>query len=240
MKHTLTYFISLICLCLSYTSFAQKETKKDSINPNYIPKTYGLRFGADIIRPIVSLTNNNPKGFELVADYRINTKTYIAAEAGFVDHNSDENLYNFDSDGTYLKIGINRNMYVNWLNLDNEIFYGFRYGTNLYNHTINSYTVFQQGTPALGTTFFEPKKVTESREIKSLNSHWVALVFGIKVETFKNLYLGFMLSVNRILVKAKTDNFESSYLPGFGNISENGGGSSLNYTITYRIPLYKK
>lgn len=238
--HMLKYFISLICFFLfTRTSYSQEkkkviEVEKESVSKFYNPKTYGLRLGIDVLKPILSYTRNNFNGVEIIADYRLKTQIYVAAEAGYMDRTIQENNFNFSVNGTYLTTGINYNLYTNWLNMDNEIYVGARYGFSLFDSTLNNYTVFQNGE------YFAPKKVNTPTKYVNLNAHWAELVVGIKTEIFKNLFLGFMLSVNKIINTKDGNNFKNTYVPGFGKITKNGSGANMNYTISYRIPLYQK
>lgn len=252
----LKYFISILCLTLSiqHSLYAQKEienqpikdienkaeitkaveTIKDSINPFYNPKTYGLRIGLDIIKPIYSFTKDHFSGFEIAADYRIKTNLFIAGEMGYTDKTIQEDEFNHSVDGSYLKLGINYNLYTNWLDMDNELYLGTRYGFSTFTNTLNNYTIFQEGN------FFDEKEVNTPVTYDGLNAHWFEFVAGIKVEVFKNIYFGFMASLNKLITTKEPSNFGNTYSPGFGGISKNGSGANINYTITYRIPLYKK
>ncbi|NIJ45111.1 hypothetical protein FHR24_001550 [Wenyingzhuangia heitensis] len=211
------------------------EVVKDSVGEFYNPKTYGLRFGIDIIKPILTYSwDGKFKGGEIVADYRINTRLFIAAEAGYADRALEEDTFNNTVKGSYLKAGINYNLYTNWLDMDNELYLGARYGFASFTNELNNYTIFQEGE------YFEAKEVTSSNKYNGLNAHWVEFVAGIKVEVLKNFYLGFMVNINKIITSKEADNLENNYSPGFGKITKTGTGANINYTLTYRIPLYKK
>jgi len=232
----LRYIISFFLVFLIHQNGMSQETEtiENKDNPFYHPKTYGLRLGIDVIRPILTYTEDDFEGVEITADYRLNTRWFVAAEAGFANKTNDEDNFNHTVKGSFLKLGVNYNLYTNWLDMDNEIFIGARYGFSTFSNQLNSYTIFQQGE------FFDPKEVNEGTKDSGLNAHWVEFVAGLKVEVFKNIYLGVMVNLNAIVATKDPDSFENSYSPGFGDISDNGTGSNINYTISYRIPLYKK
>ena len=54
-----------------------EDAPKDSVE---FKQTYGLRVGADLSRLVLSFTDENYQGLELVGDYRLTQKLYIAAE----------------------------------------------------------------------------------------------------------------------------------------------------------------
>ncbi|MDB4297298.1 DUF6048 family protein [Flavobacteriaceae bacterium] len=229
----LKYFINILCLILSIQAFSQ-ETTETPKSENYNPKTYGLRIGVDLIKPVLNFTNDNFNGGEIVADFRLNTKTFLAGELGYTKRSVEEDYYNSNVNGTYFKIGLNYNLYTNWLDMDNELFIGFRYGVSVFDSELENYTIAQQGT------YFSPKTVNTNTTYNNLNTHWLDLVTGLKVEVLKNLYLGIMVNISKVISDKEGGDIPNSYSPGIGEISKNGSGSNINYTISYRIPLYKK
>jgi hypothetical protein len=216
-----------------------QEKKTDSI---VFKKNYGLRVGLDLSKPIISARDANFSGFEMVADYRLKKNFYLATELGFIDKTSQEDNYNFTTTGSYINLGINVNSFNNWLEMDNELYYGARYGFSSFSHTLNKYTIFQNGslTNSLSSAYFDPKTVSSGQKFSSLNAHWVALVLGMKVETFKNLYLGLSMNINKLLSSKEPTNFKNLYIPGFNKVYATKSSVSFNYTLSYRIPLYKK
>ena len=78
-------------------------------------------------------------------------------------------------------------------------------------------------------------------EYSNLSGNWIEILLGIKVETFKNVYLGLSLRLNKLLSDEKPNNFGNLFIPGFNKVTdENTFGSGFNYTLTYSIPLKKR
>jgi hypothetical protein len=225
-QHILLFFISLF---VSVTINAQQ--KKDTVKRK---ESYGIRVGVDLSKPIISFMEEDTKGLEVVGDMRILNNYYAAVELGFEDKISKEDYMNFTTKGTYLKAGVNYNAYKNWKGMNNEIYVGVRYGFSLFNQTLNSYT------PNVKGTYFIPTEVLPDTEFKDLSAHWAELVFGIKAETFKNLYLGFSFSFKTMISTKEPDNFKNLYVPGFNRVYLNDTGFGINYTLSYLIPIIKK
>jgi hypothetical protein len=117
-QNILRFCISILLFAVSFSANAQEEeTPKDSIKLN---DKYGLRIGLDISRPIISLFNDDFKGFELVGDFRMSKN--------------------------YIKLGVNYNLYQNWGKMSNEIFAGVRYGFSTFSQTLNTYNPNFDGT----------------------------------------------------------------------------------------------
>ena len=231
------YSISFIFLLVYSLGYAQEKAmevpaiEKDTL----VYKTaYGLRLGADISKPILAAFNGNYTGFELVADYRIGKKIYLATEIGFVEKTSIEDYSNSTSKGNYIRVGFNYNAYDNWLDMNNEVFTGVRYGLGLFDQTLNSYT------PNVNSLYFPSESIDVSLTEKDLTAHWTEFIVGIKVETLRNLFVSTSISYKIVLAVEDPVNFKTLFAPGFSRIFESGTGFGFNYTIAYLIPFTKK
>lgn len=230
------YFISLLVVVLVSTSvYGQKSLdnnaeKKDSI----VYKTpYGLRLGVDISKPIKGMLDDTYKGFEIVGDYRLTKNFYLAAEIGFEEETTLEDFTSSFSKGNYIRVGGNFNLYKNWLDMTNEIFFGFRYGLSIFDQTLNNYAI------NTGNQYFE-SSITNSRTETGLNAHWLELMLGIKVETLKNVYISASASYKIMVSLKEPNNFKTLFAPGFNRVFLNQAGFGFNYTISYTIPFNKK
>jgi len=236
------YFIS-ICLLFVFAENYSQEQKKDSIisqeKDTVIYKTnYGLRLGMDLSRPLFSSLYSNYNGLEIVADYRIKKNVYIAAEIGFEEKTSIEDYSNSTSKGNYIRLGLNYNAYDNWLDMNNEIFVGYRYGFSLFNQTLNNYTT--NVSDKENGSYFPAVLNTIGQASTSLNAHWSELMIGIKAETLQNLFIGFSFSYKILMNVKDPENFKTLFSPGFNRIFESNTGFGINYTISYLIPFSKK
>lgn len=221
--------ITITVLFIGLTLFSQ-ESKKDSV---FIKDIYGIRLGIDLSNPIRTAINSDRKSMELIADYRINTNIYAAIELGFLDKITHEDYINFNTKGEYVKIGANYNLYENWLDMENEVFIGLRYGFGTFKQTLNSYNIYSDGS-------LPSYQNNNKQTFSNLTANWGELVFGMKVETFNNVFLGASFSFKKIITSKEPSNFKNLYIPGFDRVYLNNGGFGFNYTISYRLPLYKK
>lgn len=222
----LLFFISFLV-----TATLNAQQKTDTIKTK---ESYGLRVGVDLSKPIISFMEEESKGLELVGDVRILRNYFAAVELGFEDKTSKEDYMNFTTKGSYIKAGVNYNAYKNWIGMTNEIYVGVRYGFSIFDQTLNSYT------PNVKGTYFIPTEVFPNTEFKDLSAHWAELVFGIKAETLKNLYLGFSFSFKKMVSTKEPTNFKNLYVPGFNRVYLNNTGFGINYTLSYMIPIVKK
>ena len=231
MKHMLKYIFSLVfLLCFSVESDAQ-EKSKDTVK---IPQRYGLRVGIDLHRLTKSLYDENYKGLELVGDYRITKRFYIAGELGNEDKTTPDDNVNYTTKGTYFKVGFDYNTYQNWLNMENIISVGLRYGVSSFSQTRNSYQIYNPNP------YFGPSPVIiDGTSFDGLSAQWIEVVAGMKAEVFNNIFVGFSFRLNRMISQKKPTDFDNLYIPGFNRTYNGDFGVGFNYTVSYFIPLYK-
>lgn len=231
MQLTLKYTISIILLLYCSSLFAQLgKTEQDTAT---YKDRYGLRVGIDVVRPIYSLIDEDTKGFEIVGDYRVAKRFYLATELGYRDQTNQEDFFNFSTKGQYIKLGVDYNAYKNWIGMENMIVVGIRYGFSTYNHSVNEYTI--NADP-----FVPVRTETEGAEYDGLSAHWAEIVIGLKVEVLHNVFLGVSFRGNTLISAKEPENFKNLYIPGFEKVFVNNNGFSFNYTVSYLIPLYRK
>ena len=210
-----------------------EEKTKDSIPPK--TNRYGLRVGVDLYKLTRSLYDKEYKGIEFVGDYRLTKKYYLAAELGNENKTTDDDRLNFTTKGSYLKVGFDYNGYQNWLNMENIISIGLRYGASTFSQELNSYKIYN-ANPYFG----EVPILVSGEKFNGLTASWIEVVAGVKAKVINNVYLGFSLRLNKLISNDKPTNFDNLYIPGFNRTYDGDFGVGVNYTITYFIPIYKK
>ena len=242
-------FISILFLGLLASSHAQfnRQVATDTLQPT---DPYGIRFGIDLSRPVITFLNDRYTGFEVVGDYRLTNKLHLAAELGNEQRGDTEilgdpdmppfaELYDYEAKGSYLKLGVDWNTYENWYGMYNAIHVGGRYAYSSFSQTLNRFNYFNSNR------YFNPDGFatgsTESQEFKSLNASWLEAVLGVKVELFARIYLGASVRLGYLITNKEPDNFRNLWIPGFNKVTDGSRfGVGFNYTLTYYLPLYKK
>lgn len=223
-------------------SFVWSQSKPIDLQPkDTLQKTqkYGLRVGVDLSKILLSTLDENYTGLELVGDYRLKQNLYIAAELGNEKLTKQEDLYNFTTSGSYLKLGVDYNVYENWFGMNNLIHVGGRYAFSTFGNTLNNYQIFSTNRYFENEQFAFGSDVAE--EFSGLNASWIEAVIGTKVELFSNLYLGASVRLGILITNKEDNRFPNLWIPGFNKVTDNSRfGASYNYTISYFIPLYKK
>lgn len=234
------YSISIFFLLSFIGIVAQNkpiDTKpKDSME---YKQSYGLRAGIDLSRPITGFLDDNYTGFEIVADYRLTQKLYIAAELGNEKKTKQEDLFNFTTSGSYFKIGVDNNTYANWYGEQNSIFLGGRLAFSTFEQTLNDYQYFNSNRYWNPDGFANGSSTSES--FSGLNAAWIEAVFGTKVELFANIFVGASIRLGFLLSEKEDERFPNLWIPGFNKVTDDSKfGVGYNYSISYFLPLYKK
>ncbi|WP_373516852.1 DUF6048 family protein [Pricia sp.] len=245
------YCISLFFILGCASGYAQDRpidlNRKDTVVRN---QPYGLRAGIDMSRILVSFLEDNYTGLEIVGDYRLTHKLYVAAELGNEKktigvglgnevESVEGELYNFTAAGSYLKAGIDYNTYGNWYGEQNMIFIGGRFAYSTFSQTVNDYKIFDTDRYWNPDDFGFGSK--QELEFKGLHAAWLEFVVGIKAEMVKNLYFGASVRLGILVSNKDPENFQNQFIPGFNKVTEGSKfGVGYNYSITYLIPLYKK
>ena len=228
MLKSITSGLLFIVVCVGYS--------QDSI-----PKTterYSLRLGIDLSKPIRSIVEDNYRGLELTADYRLTNKLFLAAEVGMEEKQVVSESLDFQTLGEYLKLGFDLNLFKNWQGMENQLLTGFRLGTSSHKHRLHGYAVRQ-----LNHFWQEElyKSLDKPIEYNDLNAFWLEIMLGVKAELLSNLYMGISVRMNYLINDKEVDNFNNLYIPGFHRVSDvSPWGAGLNYTIMYQFPLFRK
>lgn len=240
LKHTL--FLGFSILLASISTVAQEDSEISQPEQTVsvldtMPKNnkYGIRLGVDISKLIRTAVEDGYTSFEVNGDYRLTKKIYAAAELGTSDRIWDVDGLKTTTTGSYIKIGADLNAYNNWLNMNNAIFGGLRYGFSTFKQELNSYSVYTTN-PAF------PVDIREVNiEESGLTASWAELIVGLKTEVLNNLYLTINLQLKRKISEDKPVGFDNLIIPGFNRTYDSSEfGVGYGYTISYLIPLYKK
>ena len=234
MKKTfMLKYITSIIFFIFFNTFQYSQIElSDSTE---VKSIYGLKIGIDLSKQIRMLTESNYKGLVINTDYKLFDKFFIASEFGQEKKYTKNEILDFETKGSFFKIGGNYNLYKNRPGLNNEIYVGFRFGIGKFNHKLNSFKIYNLDN------YWDQKTVSNITEFKNLTANWFELVLGFNAEIKRNVFMGLSLRLNRLLKNTKPENFNNLYIPGFNKVTENNNfGVGMTYSINYQIPFFKK
>ena len=246
----LRYITSLLILSSSFLGWSQDVQETDDPDIADTRQAYGIRVGIDLSRPLRSFLNEDYTGLELIGDFRITNKLYLAAELGneeftqFEELGNAENppvteIYNYTSSGSYIKLGVEWNTYENWYGMNNTIFIGGRYAFSTFSQNLNQNNIYSSNR--YWNTDGFAAGATGPAEFGGLNASWLELLFGAKAELFGNIYMGASVRLGFLFSNKESEDFPNLWIPGFNKVTEGSNfGVGFNYSISYFLPLYKK
>ena len=238
-------YCSLFMALFSLTVQAQTKTKTKTktTTETEVKRTdsiatrtdrYGLRLGVDLFKLSRSFYEKDYKGLELVGDYRLTKRYFIAGEIGNENKTVNDDRLNFTTKGTYFRAGFDYNLYDNWLDMENMVYIGLRYGVSSFSQTLNSYEVYNRYD-----YFDETAAINSGKKFSGLSAQWLEVVVGINAKVFNNFYVGFSLRANKLMSDKKPENFDNLYIPGFHRTYGGDFGVGFNYSVSYFFPIYK-
>lgn len=245
-KHGLL-LLSLI-LAFPTVSQSQDSLSRRSTPPKQLPglaldslhpaskRTYGrffpsaVRVGTDVIAIGTSLADKNQKKFEVSADIDLDTY-FLSFDYGYSNVTRSITGALYQNKGNYFRIGIDANL-LTPDEFRNVILVGLRYGHSFYSDALGS---FVPNDPQYGPGTIPVTVPSNS----ALQAHWAELVFGVKVQVVKQLYLGFTGRFKVKLANSGVDALTPYEIPGYGNY-QNGNAFGFNYYLYYRFPFRDK
>lgn len=237
-QHIIAFtFRSLIILLLFSTIALAQANKKTQTDTLVYKQKYGLRLGADISKLARTFFDDNYTGFEIMGDYRLTKRIYLAGEIGNEERTIENEVLNNTTKGSYFKGGIDLNFYKNWLDMENMIYVGFRGGASTFSQTLNSYNIYNVYNQYWDQQF----TVEEGTEYSSLTAIWAEIIIGIKAELFNNFYAGINAQLKGLITETAPNDYENLYIPGFNRTYDSGRfGVGFGFNLSYLVPIFKK
>ncbi|HFX17897.1 MAG TPA: hypothetical protein ENK64_01980 [Flavobacteriales bacterium] len=225
----LKYTISLIIVWFGLIGLAQtpQPPAKDSLST--VKKPVYVRFGFDIGKYLWAKLQNN-SSYDAYLDAKFYDEYRLKLAAGQETHLTDNNLLNYTTKGHYYKIGVNYNLYRNWLDMNNDVTIGLNYAWANYNYHLHSYRINQPGA------VYPPETVIVNQDFNNNSAQWLELETQVQVETFKHVFLGYAVAVKYLTGHSAIDNFDTTYIPGFFNKNTYSNfGFGMQYFISYQV-----
>ncbi|WP_256867522.1 DUF6048 family protein [Winogradskyella forsetii] len=237
-QHMYASIIRSVTILLLFSAMAFAQEEKKTVKDTLIYKQkYGLRLGADISKLARTFLDDDYSGFEIMGDYRLTKRLYIAGEIGNEERLLETDYLNNTTKGSYFKAGVDMNFYKNWLDMENMIYAGFRVGASSFSQTLNNYTIFDVYNQYWGEQF----TVDEGTEYNGLSALWVELQVGLKAEVFNNFFAGVNVQLKVLLSEKEIDNYENLYVPGYNRTYDSSAfGGGFGFNLSYLVPIFKK
>ena len=193
-------------------------------------RTFGPRFGIDLVRFFKILADPAEIGAEVSVDFEIYKNIYPVFELGYNSISDSQELFDYSSAGSYGRVGLDYNfLKPKDRSVHHEITLGFRYGMSIFNHNIDNVMI-----PGDYWGDYLPGPYENN-----LTGHWVEMVGGMKAEVLPNFFLGWSVRYKVLLNPEMDPVMIPELIPGFGTGGEERA-FGFSYSVFYMIPLIKK
>jgi len=191
----------------------------------------GIRIGLDISRFALLYFQPYRTDITVQADVRLGQKIYGAIETGWnrTSHSTDT-TYSYKGNGIYSTIGIDYDFMKKKETTEQNMLYGgIRYGFARTSYEVSNFIM---------TNDYWNAHITGNYPNTSVTAHWIELVFGLRVEAAKNLFLGWGVREKIMIHNGADKSHPPIVIPGFGSGTKNSQ-FDMTYTVSYMLPLYK-
>lgn len=228
-------FISAFLWSLSQPIWAQLQKKQ------------GLSVGIDLSPFVVRVFEDERTGLAFSGRLGFRQKWYGVAEAGYENASAqkvttfyegtasdlvetERVTYGYESNGAYVRAGVDYDIFgVSEKGNNDNIFLGFRYGFGWQQQSSDRYEIIDDywGSfeGSLGSSI--------------VNSHWAEVVFGLRAEIFRNLYMGWSLRLRQLIGVVHSGIQKPYLIPGYGKY-DNKTNLGFTYTLEYQIPFRQR
>ncbi len=188
----------------------------------------GVQVEVDAFSVVMSAVNDETYSFEAHAQVNLKEKYFPILEMGFAGANkTSHNNYGFKTNGVFTRIGIDYNLLKPndpETTIHKYFLIGIRYGFSPFSYDITNIYI-DNGYWGAG----------EYRNFKNVTTtkHWLEVAGGLRVEIFKNIYLGWSARLKIRFGDEEYGEISPWFIPGIG--IKNAGNWDFNYTIGYKF-----
>ncbi len=214
----------MFCFTLHSTAQTKKTEKKDSIQ-----FLQGIWIEADVA-PLIQTALINKNIYSAQGNIQVNLKNkyFPVIELGYAGaEKTAPNNIRFDTQGVFGKAGVDLSMLKpkpNSTQKNNNLLVGLRLGMSRFNYSIYNQTL---------TDAYWGGTETYNLESIPSTSVWFEIAAGLRVEVYKNFYMGWTVRNKHLITKATSGDTFPWYIPGYGTGKSSVWG--LSYTIGYRL-----
>jgi len=220
MWRTFTYSISLLFLLGCFITPAEAQ--------DTIPFPLKIRIGVEASGPAIYYTNKNVLNEEVFLAVDLNEKRSAFLSVGYMNYKYNQYNYQYLNKGSFMRIGMDFNL-LKPDKSQGKYFagVGLRYGISRF----TSETPFIEKLNYWGTT-------TASLPRSTYWGHFIEFSPGIRTEIFKNISLGWSVSMRMLLYSGTGKDLRPVNFPGFGDGTKTIT-TAMSYYVVINIP-YKK
>lgn len=225
-QHIYRFLISFV-LVLS-VGYVNAQKPNDSIQTK-VPFFQGFRIDIDLVPVLTTLLSaGETYSFEGAVQTKILGKYFPVVEAGFAGaHKTTFENVKFSTNGAFLRAGADFNVLKQKKSekkFTNYFLVGARLGFTTFGYDMNGIVITDDYWNESRTYNFDNQLAAKV---------WLELAASLRVEIFRNIYLGWTIRNKNMLTNDKEGKISPWYVPGFGKNASSAWG--VNYALGYQF-----
>lgn len=216
---------SLLC-CLP---LAAQEAKVVAEEEKEVPLYQGTTIGIDLFGLGSKVFGGDITSSEVSIEVNLKNRYIPVVEVGYgtTETTNDETNIYYKTSAPYFRLGMNYNFFFKKTHLPGFLYGGIRYGYTSFSYDVHAPQLENPNWPYPNVPF-------TYTDVKT-SASWAELLAGIKVNVYRNFYMGWSLRYRVRLSTQKTTNTEPWYIPGFGK--NNSTNLGVTYNLIYKLPF---
>lgn len=164
---------------------------------------------------------------EVGAHMGIKGKYFPVIEAGLgsSNHTDARSKLHYNTHAPYFRVGLDYN-----LNKDqashNRYYVGLRYGFSAFTYDLSG--------PSIPDDYWGGEYTFDIRNVKG-NAHWGELLFGVQVQIWKFVHLGWTARYKARLYEKQGEPGHAYYIPGYGKGGESSGCFGGSFNVVFEL-----
>lgn len=229
MQKTYKYIIFSLLFVFGFSqAYGQvKALQKDTVKVRFFN---GIRLDIDLV-PLATtfLSNNETFSYEIALQTDLKHKYFPVVELGYggAGKISSSNI-GFNTSAVFGRLGLDFNIMKEKKSVkptNNLFLAGIRVGFSSFKYNITDVSIVNDYWGENQTLNYENIPATKI---------WIEFVAGMRVEIFKNVFLGWIVKNKSTGSEDVTGKFSPWYIPGFGKNTGNANWE-VNYSIGYKF-----
>lgn len=214
---------------LLYSPTLAAQEKKTTIEEEKVPFYQGTTIGVDIFGLGSKIFGGDITSTEISVEVNLKNRYVPVAEIGYgtTDTTDDGTNIHYKASAPYFRIGMNYNFFFKKPYLPGFLYGGIRYGFTSFSYDVDAPTMKD---PTWGFS-----EIPFSYDGIKTTVTWAELLAGIKVNVYKNFYMGWSLRYRIRMNIKKAEHTEPWYIPGFGK--NNSTNLGVTYSLIYKLPF---
>lgn len=217
------------------------QKKKSKEVAEVVPLYNGIYIGADLYGAGGKLFGSDFLSSEVGISVNLKNKFIPTVEVGYGTTDAwNDNGIHYKSSAPFFRFGIDYNTMSKKKEKNSFLYVGLRYGMSSFNYDVSSLSI---SDPLLGgeignPNFKDPIWGGESTPFRytglKATMQWFELVGGIKVQVYKNFYMGWALRMKYKTSVSLNEHANPWYVPGYGKFKSSNMG--VTYSLIYKLP----